>query len=226
MQKGDCAKRGLSPFSCPLFYSMDINEFKNLPVMGILRNITISDLQPLLETVINAGLKTIEIALNTKNAIKLIKEAVKFSSGRLTIGAGTVLNKEDAKKAIDAGVTFIVTPVLIDEVAGFCAENRIPHFPGALTPTEIYNAWQKGATMVKVFPASMFGPSYFREIKGPFNKIELMAVGGVTPENVQQYFSNGASAVAFGASIFRKEWIDKKDFASIEKKVRRFLSLF
>lgn len=203
---------------------MDIDKFKKLPVMGILRGISPSDLEPLLETVIEAGLETIEIALNTDNAITLIRKAVKVSSGKLTVGAGTVLNEEDLKRAIDAGATFIVTPVLIHEVAVHCAENKIPLFPGALSPAEIYRAWQAGATMIKVFPASVFGPSYFKAIKGPFNNIELMAVGGVTTENIQQYFLNGAQAVAFGASIFKKEWITKKDFSSVKKCVSKFIN--
>ena len=202
---------------------MDVNRFKKLPVLGILRNISPFDLEPLLNAVIETGLETIEVTLNTDNAVKLISSAVKISSGKLTIGAGTVLDKESLKKAQDAGATFIVSPVLVDEVALFCKENKIPFFPGALTPTEINRAWQEGATMVKVFPASLFGPSYFKAVKGPFDNIELMAVGGVTAENVQQYFQNGASAAAFGASIFKKEWIDRKDFVTIKKCINNFL---
>lgn len=198
---------------------MNIARFKKLPLMGILRNIDLSCLKPLLETVIEAGLETIEIALNTDNAIELIKDAVKISEGRITIGAGTVLNEQAVRQAIDAGATFIVTPVFTDEVAGFCNRNKIPLFPGALTPAEIYHAWQEGATMVKVFPASIFGPSYFKSIKGPFNNIELMAVGGVTIENIPDFFKNGASAVAFGASVFTNEHLIKKNFPAIKKSV-------
>lgn len=204
---------------------MDITRFKKLPLMGILRNIDRSCLKPLLETVIEAGLETIEIALNTDNAIKLIKDAVKISEGRITIGAGTVLNKQAVRQTIDTGATFIVTPVFVDEVALLCNRNKIPFFPGALTPTEIYHAWQEGATMVKVFPASVFGPSYLKTIKGPFNNIELMAVGGVTTENIPDFFKNGASAVAFGASVFTNERLKKKDFPAIKKSVELLVKM-
>ena len=99
-------------------------------------------------------------------------------------------------------------------------------FPGALTPQEIYAAWQSGATMVKVFPSNFFGPEYFREIKGPFADVELLACGGVTPQNMRAYFASGASAVSFGASVFSKERFLKKDFAAIGASVREFVNAF
>jgi len=142
------------------------------------------------------------------------------------IGAGTVLNLESLKAALDAGATFIVMPVMIDDVMDYCVKNVIPVFPGALTPGEIYRAWSAGATMVKVFPSGGVGPDYFREIKGPFENIELMTCGGVTPENIPAYFSNGASAVAFGASIFRKEWLAAKEFSKIAGEIRRLIGSF
>lgn len=203
---------------------MDIKQFKKLPIMGILRNISQSVLPPLLEIISDTGLKTIEIAMNTDNAQTLIKEAVARTSGKLTVGAGTVLNIKELKQALDSGATFIVTPILIEDVSEYCIRNKIPIFLGALSPTEIYKAWKSGATMVKVFPASVFGPPYFKEVKGPFNEVELMAVGGVTAENIPQYFSNGASAVAFGAGIFRKDWIDNKDFILIKKSIKSYVS--
>lgn len=108
----------------------------------------------------------------------------------------------------------------------YCLKNKIPVFPGALTPQEIYNAWCSGATMVKVFPAKFFGPDYFKEIKGPFNNIELLACAGVTPENLPAYFLNGADAVAFGASVFRKEWLADKDFKNIGESIKKYLAAF
>ncbi|MCX5685887.1 MAG: bifunctional 4-hydroxy-2-oxoglutarate aldolase/2-dehydro-3-deoxy-phosphogluconate aldolase [Candidatus Omnitrophica bacterium] len=203
---------------------MDIVKFKKMPVMGILRGTPIDLIEPLVETVISAGLTTIEIAMNTKDADKVIRKAVKAARGRLMIGAGTVLDLELLKRSLDSGATFIVTPVLIDEVMDYCEKNVIPVFPGALTPTEIYRAWSAGATMVKVFPAGFFGPSYFNELKGPFNNIGLMACGGVTAGNVKSYFAGGASAVAFGSSIFKKDWLDKKYLRKIARSVRKLVT--
>jgi 2-dehydro-3-deoxyphosphogluconate aldolase/(4S)-4-hydroxy-2-oxoglutarate aldolase len=103
-------------------------------------------------------------------------------------------------------------------------KNKIHFFPGALTPLEIYRAWNSGATMVKVFPAKVFGPEYFREIKGPFNEIELFACSGVTAENLKSYFNCGASAISFGASVFKKELLDSGDFASIGFRIKEYLN--
>ena len=202
---------------------MDVKKFKRLPVLGILRGIELDAIEPLMEAAITAGLETIEITMNTKAAAELIDKAVKFSRKRLTIGAGTVLDMSSLNAALDSGAAFIVMPVLVPQVTEYCVKNKIPCFPGALTPQEIYNAWQAGATMVKVFPAGFFGPAYFKEIKGPFNDIELLACAGVTPENMRDYFDSGASAIAFGGSVFKKEWLAKKDFLSIKEAIRRFV---
>lgn len=202
---------------------MDISEFKKMPVMGILRGVRENEISPLVDVVLSSGLRSLEITMNTANAPSLIKKAVSLVRGRLSIGAGTVLNTDLLRDAIDAGATFIVMPTLVTDVTEYCVKNAIPVFPGAMTPQEIYNAWNSGATMVKVFPAGFFGPAYFKEVKAPFNNIELMACGGVTDKNIKSYFRAGADAAAFGASIFKREWIEKKDYKSIEKAIKKFI---
>lgn len=202
---------------------MDIARFKKLPVMGILRGVGSDIIEPLIETIISSGLETIEITMNTKDAAQLIRKTVELSKKKLTVGAGTVLSVKDLKSALSAGATFVVTPVLVSEVLKYCVKNKIPAFPGAFSPQEIYNAWGSGAAMVKVFPVKFLGPEYFKEIKGPFNDLELLACGGVTPENMNAYFACGASAVSFGAGVFRKDWLEKKDFAGIEQQIKKYL---
>jgi 2-dehydro-3-deoxyphosphogluconate aldolase/(4S)-4-hydroxy-2-oxoglutarate aldolase len=202
---------------------MDIASFKKKPILGILRGVETDLIAPLVETVVSAGLETLEITMNTPCAAELIRKAKQSGGQRLTIGAGTVLSRQDLKSALGSGASFIVLPVLIKEVVEYCVKNKIPVFPGALTPHEIYQAHESGATMVKVFPAESFGPQYFRQIKGPFNKIELLACGGVNAENLKDYFSCGASAVTFGASIFRQDWLVAKDFKAIGQEIKKFI---
>lgn len=203
---------------------MDVVKFKKQPVMGIVRGVELTQVEALVEAVISSGLKTLEITMNTQNARELIRRAKKAAGGRLTLGAGTVLDMRSLKAGLDSGASFIVMPVLIKEVTAYCVKNKIPVFPGALTPQEIYRAWEEGATMIKVFPAKVFGPEYFREIKAPLEKIELLACAGVTPENMREYFACGASAVAFGASVFRKEWLQEKDFQNISQAIKAYLA--
>mgnify|MGYP001562954321 CR=1 FL=1 len=202
---------------------MDVKKFKKMPILGILRGIGANIIEPLTETVIDAGLETIEITMNTGGAATLIEKAVATGGKRLTVGAGTVLSVKSLEIAMNAGATFIVTPVLVEDVMKYCVKNKIPVFPGALSPQEIYNAWNGGATMVKVFPSRSFGPEYFKEMKGPFNDIELLACGGVTPENMKEYFSSGANAIAFGAEVFKREWLESGDFANIGKSIMKFI---
>ena len=203
---------------------MDIERFKKKPVMGILRGITAEVLMPLMETVIESGLETIEITMNTSGAPELLQMVSKRFGKYLTIGAGTVLDKDSLFKALDSGATFIVSPVLINDVVKTCVEKNIPVFPGAFTPQEIFRAWSAGATMVKVFPSKFFGPSYLQEIKGPFQDIPLLACGGVKPKNIQSFFSSGASAVAVGGSVFKKDQLSAKDFSSIGQSIRELMA--
>jgi 2-dehydro-3-deoxyphosphogluconate aldolase/(4S)-4-hydroxy-2-oxoglutarate aldolase len=203
--------------------NVDLKKFRRRPLLGILRGITLSELEPLFETIVASGLQAVEITMNTEGAAGLIKNAAKRYGKQLMIGAGTVLTLRDLQVALRAGATFIVSPVVIPSVIEYCAKHKIPVFPGALIPQDIYEAWQAGATMVKVFPAGCFGPDYFKEIKGPFPQIELLACGGVTPENAKDYFRNGTSAVAVGSSVFRKEWLAAKKFHLVRNTIQAYL---
>jgi len=205
---------------------MDLDRFRELPLMGILRGVQSDAIDSIVETAVLSGLQTIEITMNTPGAPDLIRRAVKSAHGRLMIGAGTVVTAEHMKLALDAGARFIVSPMLVYDVVEYCRDNEIPVFPGAFTPQEIYNAWVAGATMVKIFPAQFMGPGYIKEIKGPFNSIDMLACGGITPENIRSYFDCGASAVAFGGSVFREEWLKARDFDSIGRSIKALISAY
>ena len=115
------------------------------------------------------------------------------------------------------GAEFIVTPALIPEVVEFCRDRDIPVFPGAMSPTEIFYAHQAGAEMVKIFPASSLGPGYIKSIKGPFPDIPLMPTGGVTVEQVPDYFASGAEAIGVGGEIFNGKWMAEGNWKAIEE---------
>ncbi|MGV7221313.1 MAG: bifunctional 4-hydroxy-2-oxoglutarate aldolase/2-dehydro-3-deoxy-phosphogluconate aldolase [Nitrospinales bacterium] len=193
------------------------------PVMGILRGVSNEVLSDVLSVSVDAGLKFIEVTLNTKRALALIESAANEFSKSIVIGAGTVLSLKEAESAYGAGARFIVSPTLNVSVSEFCQNKNLPYFPGAFTPTEIETAWNSGASMVKVFPASQVGPKYFKEIKGPFNHIPLMAVGGVRADNVVDFFKAGASAIAVGASIFSTTRMDGREFSSIKRDLQDIL---
>ena len=200
----------------------DLALFEKKPVLGILRGIDEGSLEGVLKAAFSGGLRFLEITLNTASAFSLIKKASEQFPD-FCVGAGTVLSAESAQSAVDAGAKFIVAPNLSETVAEFCHQNNTSYFPGALTPTEIEKAWSFGATMVKVFPASQMGPNYFKLLKGPFDHIKLMAVGGVGPQNIPDYFSAGASAVALGGSIFSPSRMANREFSPIQKEIEEFM---
>ena len=201
----------------------DLSVFEDEPVLAIIRGVTRETFEGVFEAVIGAGLKFAEITLNTPNALNLLEESSHRYSTSVCLGAGTVLSVKDAEQAAGAGARFIVSPTLDEDVAAFCRERNLVYFPGALTPTEIEKAWNSGACMVKVFPASQVGPQYFKLIRGPFPDIRLMAVGGVNPGNISDYLKAGASAVALGGSVISPERMNNREFSLIQKEAEEFL---
>jgi 2-dehydro-3-deoxyphosphogluconate aldolase/(4S)-4-hydroxy-2-oxoglutarate aldolase len=199
---------------------MQLEAFRRKPLLGIVRGIEADAIAPLVRAAIAGGLESLEITMNTKGAGELIAAACRDAGGALAVGAGTVVDLDDLESALEAGASFIVSPTLVPEVVEACVERGIPVFPGALTPQEIHDAWRAGASMVKVFPAKSFGPEYFREIKGPFGEIPLLACGGISAGNLGDYARCGADAFAFGGSVFDLARIAAGDFEWIEAAVR------
>ncbi len=205
---------------------MNIARFKRLPVMGILRGGDVDVIAPLVETLVGAGLETLEIAMNTPDAAAMIARAREVAGDRLMIGAGTVITTERLDAAMNAGAGFIVLPTLVADVVERARAAGLPVFPGALTPQEIHAAWLAGATMVKVFPAKFFGPEYFREVKGPFEDVELLACGGVGESNMSEFFACGADAVAFGGSVFSAALLAQRRMDEIGRKVAALVGAY
>ena len=197
------------------------SAFEALPVVGILRGMQADIMLKIAELYFKSGYTTLEITMNTAGATDTIHSLVKAFPA-MNIGAGTVCTKTDLTAALDAGASFIVTPIVDVEIIKTCVTNSLPVFPGALTPTEIYQAWSAGATAVKLFPASQFGPSYLREVLAPLNQIKILPTGGISADNVVEYLQSGAYGLGVGSGLFVKEFIAKKDFNSLEKGFQRF----
>lgn len=197
--------------------------FESMPVVGIMRNFSFDIIEKIVPLYQQAGLTTLEVTMNTEGASEIIKN-LSATYPDLNIGAGTVCEMEDLHAALAAGASFIVTPVLIEEIIIFCVENKIPVFPGAFTPTEVYKAWKLGATAVKVFPASQLGPRYLKELKAPLNKIKLLPTGGVSIDNLEEFFKSGAMGAGMGSTLFDKEMISKKDFEGLHLHFKKIVS--
>ena len=153
------------------------------------------------EALLAAGIGCFEITLNEPEAEALgsIAALARRFSGRLVIGAGTVMSIPAARRAMDAGATFLVSPHTDEALVAWAAGHGVPVFPGALTPTEIVRAWNAGAAGVKLFPASAVGPSFIREIRGPLPGIPIVPTGGISVDNVGDFIRAGAVAVGLGS---------------------------
>lgn len=189
-------------------------------ILGIIRGSKKENILQIIELAFKNGIDHLEITLNTPQAL----EQIKLVSKRFKVGAGTVLNVKQAKAAIKAGAKFIVSPIIDEATIKYCKNNKIPIYPGAATPNEVYRAWQLEATMVKVFPVKCLGGvDYIKELRGPFDNIKLLACGGVNPQNINDYYRAGVDMVAVGNSIFNKELMDAGDFTAISKRVREIV---
>jgi 2-dehydro-3-deoxyphosphogluconate aldolase/(4S)-4-hydroxy-2-oxoglutarate aldolase len=200
--------------------------FNKMPLVGILRNMPSESLEEIAKCMIKAGISTMEITFNSPGALVSIRKMVDTYGDKLNIGAGTVCNLNEMHQALDAGAQFIVMPISDDDVVNYCVIHKIPVFPGAYTPTEIYRAWQMGATMVKVFPAGALGPSYIKDVLAPLNEIKLMPTGGVTLENLGDYFKAGASGVGLGTGLTPKNLVMEKDWKGLEKLMSNFVRMY
>jgi 2-dehydro-3-deoxyphosphogluconate aldolase/(4S)-4-hydroxy-2-oxoglutarate aldolase len=204
-----------SSFSEPLF--------RTAPIVGILRGTAEAHLQHILGATLEGGLTNIEITMNTAGAASQIKSAVQIVDGRMNVGAGTVTDLRLLEEALAAGASFIVTPTISEPVIQRCVELGVPVFPGAFSPTEISRAWDLGATMVKIFPADTLGPSYIKNLKGPFPNLKLMPTGGVSLETIADFAKAGADGYGIGSPLFKAERLAAQDWPWVAEQTRKLL---
>ncbi|WP_138475357.1 bifunctional 4-hydroxy-2-oxoglutarate aldolase/2-dehydro-3-deoxy-phosphogluconate aldolase [Dyadobacter bucti] len=197
--------------------------FQKTPIVGIIRNISMEDVVKILPIYREAGLTTVEITMNTPDATEMIRYALENESEGLNIGAGTVCTKDDLDQALEAGAQFIVTPIINKKVIKSCVKKNIPIFPGAFTPTEIYNAWTLGAGMVKIYPATSLGPEYIKDLKAPMNQLKLLPTGGVGLENMSAFLKAGANGLGIGGQLFDKKLIQEQNWEGLKAHFRQFV---
>ena len=192
-------------------------------IIVIIRGIDPADFFKLAGALLEGGLNTMEITLNSRDALSVIKQASVQMGDRLLIGAGTVLDAVSAESAISAGAKFIVSPSLNIETIRATKQLRAVSIPGAFTATEILSAYNSGADIIKVFPASV-GANYFRDLRGPFPHIPLMPTGGVNLTNIQEFQKAGAVAYGIGSALVdASQKITKEYLIQVTEKAKHFV---
>jgi len=170
-------------------------------VIAIIRASSSEGLVEAADAIVAGGVAAVEFTLNTPDALRLVGATRERLGERALVGAGTILNAGDAQAALEVGAEFIVMPTLRRDTIEAVQTAGVPVMPGAYTPTEIVTAWEWGADLVKLFPASVGGPSYVRAIHGPLPHVGLVPTGGVNAANAGDYIRAGAVAVAAGGSL-------------------------
>jgi 2-dehydro-3-deoxyphosphogluconate aldolase/(4S)-4-hydroxy-2-oxoglutarate aldolase len=191
-------------------------------VVAVVRVDSSDQLVDVVHAVAQGGVTCVEVTMTTPNALGVIADASARFGEEILIGVGSVLDAETARMAILAGAEFVVGPALNAAMIAMCRRYGKVVVPGAFTPTEIVEAWQGGADLVKVFPASLGGPALIKALKGPLPQIPLVPTGGVTAENTGEFIRAGAAAVAAGTSLVSKDLVKKKDFKGLTERARQF----
>lgn len=197
-----------------------LQEIIEEKIVSILRFHDDGKIIPTAEAILKGGIRVIEVSLNTPNAHDCISKLSKIPD--VIAGIGTVTNKQQAVDAIEAGAMFVVSPISKKEIIDACHSMGKPIFSGAFTPSEIHQAHEWGADVVKVFPAEVLGMNYIKAVLTPFPDIKLMPTGGVTPDNIDKWFDIGAVCVGIGSSFTRKDIIENEEWGRLTGIARSF----
>ncbi|MCA0972153.1 bifunctional 4-hydroxy-2-oxoglutarate aldolase/2-dehydro-3-deoxy-phosphogluconate aldolase [Halobacillus litoralis] len=200
-------------------------DVKNSKVIPVIRQADPATIGSIMEALYEGGIRTVELTAETAGIEQLIGDLNKEWGDRMMIGAGTVLDSETARSLIMAGASFIVSPVLDEATVKLCNRYGVPYIPGVFTPTEMVQAYETGAQMVKLFPASSLGPEHIKSIKGPLPQVSVMATGGVNLANMMDYIHHGADAVGVGSQLVNPKLLHtREDFQRLKEEATKYMT--
>lgn len=199
---------------------------RDIGVVPVVRAGSAGEALQLVDAIRAGGVPVVEITLTVPGALQVIERVAQSCGEAALVGAGSVLNAEAAQACIDAGARFVVSPALDADVIARCRAQDVPVMAGALTPTEIVQAWSAGADFVKVFPASaMGGAGYIKSLKAPLPHVELVPTGGVTLANAGDFIDAGAAAIGVGADLASVDAIRRGDPGQVSAAARAYLDI-
>jgi 2-dehydro-3-deoxyphosphogluconate aldolase / (4S)-4-hydroxy-2-oxoglutarate aldolase len=192
-------------------------------LIAIVRGRRAEHLDAVLDTLAEAGVRSLEVTMNTPGALAAVRRAVdRHGPAGVAVGAGTVRTPADARAAVDAGACYLVSPHTDPAIGAAARSAGVAWLPGALTPTEVVAAWSAGADVVKLFPARLGGPRYLRDLREPLDDIPIVPTGGVTAESIVDWFAAGAVAVGAGGPLVG-DALDTGDLAGLRVRAARML---
>ena len=207
---------------------MKEDQLRRVLECGIVAVVRSPDSRQLVDVVgalADGGVTVVEITMTVPNALDVLHQAQQTLGDRVLLGAGTVLDAETARTVLLAGAEYVVTPTLNLEVIRLCRRYDKLVMPGAFTPTEILTAWEAGADIVKVFPADVVGPAFFKALHGPLPQVRLMPTGGVDLKTAVSFLQAGACCLGVGGQLVEPQAVARRDFERIRDLARQFIAL-
>jgi 2-dehydro-3-deoxyphosphogluconate aldolase/(4S)-4-hydroxy-2-oxoglutarate aldolase len=194
-------------------------------VVAVIRRIPDHAVESVADSLIEGGVTALEVTVDTPGAFAAIKRLSTRYADRAIIGAGTVIDGESARLAIDSGAEFLLSPSLHQDVIRTALRYGKIAIPGVMTPTEMITAIEWGADLVKIFPAAQLGVNYIRDVKAPFPHIPVIPTGGINLNNVASFIEAGVAAVGIGGNLVDKKAIEQGNFLQIKQMAERYTSV-
>ena len=201
-----------------------VARIQDLGIVAVIRMKDAGRLRAVIDAIAEGGVRAIEVTMSVPGAVGLIASLAPALPSSILFGAGTVLDAATARAVIDAGARFVVSPVFRREVIDACHERDVAVAPGCFTPTEILDAHEYGADVVKVFPATALGPSYLKDVRAPLPQVRLMPTGGVTLDNAGEWIRAGAVAVGVGSALLDTKAIEEGQLDVLVNNARRIVA--
>jgi len=194
-------------------------------LIAIVRGARPEDILKIVQSLYDGGIRIVEITMNSPKALSAIEMVADQFGGEMAVGAGTVLDPESARSALIAGAQFILSPTLHAETIKLTKRYGAVSIPAAFTPTEILTAYELGGDIIKVFPATVLGPQFIKDIHGPLPQIPLLPTGGVGLDNVKSYLDAGAFGLGIGSSLVNtKKEVTEAYLEELTEKAKQFVS--
>jgi 2-dehydro-3-deoxyphosphogluconate aldolase / (4S)-4-hydroxy-2-oxoglutarate aldolase len=200
-------------------------QIKESGIVAVIRGANKDNIIPIAKALSKGGVKALELTVETPKILSLVEMVADELKEEAIVGVGTVLDPETARAAIMAGAKFVFSPVVNVETIKMTKRYGVLSVPGAFTPTEILTAFEHGADIIKVFPANVVGPGYFKDVRGPLPHIPMMPTGGIDVSNVGAYIKAGAIAAGVGGTLVNtREVIDEDYCAKLTERARQFVN--
>jgi 2-dehydro-3-deoxyphosphogluconate aldolase/(4S)-4-hydroxy-2-oxoglutarate aldolase len=203
----------------------DLRRVLDCGIVAVVRSPDSGQLVEVCRALADGGVTVVEITMTVPGALDVVREVRQSLGDRVLLGAGTILDPETARAALLAGAEYLVAPTVNPDVIRLCQRYDKLVMPGAFTPTEILTAWEAGADIIKVFPAEVVGPAFFKALRGPLPQVRLMPTGGVDLTTAADFLKAGACCLGVGGQLIEPKAVAERNFERIRELARQYVAV-